>query len=624
MSKENKVEMTAQSIWNEHKNAIDFKSKLGENGLFEQTKKNERFYIGDQWLGSTTKSKLPLIIINFVKRIGEYKLSQILANPLTANFSAEGINSFVGKNADGETQTLDSENQVLGDLQNGDNTSFNELDTEEQINMTMAVLTDYFKTSSERLKLDMSAANAAKNAYICGTGAIYTYWDPNIKTGLFADTDKTTAITGDIMIEILDAVSQIEFENPTEKDINKQDYIIISKKITVAEAKRIAKANGLSDEDINKIKSDNNSDDISYERDEDSSDSVERVTVLTKIYKEWSDDGKDYTLFAVQSTEQVIIREPWDTALQHYPVALFRWEDREKCIYGDSEVTSLIPNQIAVNRMSTAAVWSSMLNGMPIMCVDRTMVHGTVTNQPGQILEFNGQSGAFRNAVGYITPPPPSTALTSNVSDIINNTLQHAGANDAALGNLNPNNATAVIALREAATAPMQLLKNRYYQFIEDIARIWAEMLVNNYGNRSLKVEDKNGNWYLPFDSENFKNLVVSVRVDVGASTIWSTAQAQQILDNWLGNGLIKFDQYLERLPSGLVTDIAGLLKDVKEQQAQAERLQQEQLAQSQSVDNLQLGDIYNDLTPEEKAKLDSMTLEEQQALSDNAKAEME
>lgn len=624
MSKEQKVEMTAQSIWNEHKNSIDFKSKLGENGLFEQTKKNERFYIGDQWLGSTTKSKLPLIIINTIKRIGEYKLSQILANPLTANFSAEGINSFVGKNADGETQMLSSENQVLGDLQNGDDTSFNELDTEEQINMTMSVLTDYFKTSSERLKLDMSAANAAKNAYISGTGAIYTYWDANVKTGLFADTDKTTAITGDIMIEILDAISQLDFENPTEKDINKQDYIIISKKITVAEAKRIAKQNGLSDEDINKIKSDNNSDDISYERDEDSNDSVERVTVLTKIYKEWSDDGKDYTLFAVQSTEQVIIREPWDTTLQHYPVALFRWEDREKCIFGDSEVTSLIPNQIAVNRMSTAAVWSSMLNGMPIMCVDRTLVHGTVTNQPGQILEFNGQSGAFHNAVGYITPPPPSTALTSNVADIINNTLQHSGANDAALGNLNPNNATAVIALREAATAPMQLLKNRYYQFIEDIARIWAEMLINNYGERSLKVADKNGNWYLPFDSENFKNLVVSVRVDVGASTIWSTAQAQQILDNWLGNGFIQFDQYLERLPSGLVTDIAGLLKDIKEQQAQAERLQQEQLERSQSADNLQLGDVYNDLTPEEKEKLDSMTLEEQQELSDNAKAEME
>ena len=101
----NKIEMTAKSIWDEHKNSNDYKATLGEKGLFEQTERNERFYVGDQWLKNSTKSNLPLIVINFIKRIGEYKLSQLLSNPLTACFSAEGIPSY---NTDKQQENADN------------------------------------------------------------------------------------------------------------------------------------------------------------------------------------------------------------------------------------------------------------------------------------------------------------------------------------------------------------------------------------------------------------------------------------------------------------------------------------------------------------------------------------
>lgn len=611
----NKIKVSALEIATQRKKSIDYKSGLGVGGssLYDQIRKNERFFIGDQWLGSQTKSNLPLINYNLIHRIGEYKLSQILSNPLTASFCAEGVPSFMLDKKTKEQKT------VIDELKSGNDEAFSLLPTDDKINITFNALSDYYDATSERLKLNMKYGQAAKDAYVSGTGALYFYFDENEQTGLFADSNKTQKINGDIAVEVLSAVEQLDFENPAETDINKQDYIIISKKITVAQAKRIAKQNGISKEDIEKIKAESSSSEYAHERDENANDAVERVTVMTKMYKEYSEDCKSYSIWAVQCTEQVIIKKEWDTKMTRYPIAVFQWEERGRCIYGDSEITTLIPNQIAVNRMVTASVWSAMLTGMPIMLVDRSKVIGEINNQPGQILEFNG-AGDIGNSVTYLQPPTFSSALMSTSADIINNTLSAAGANDAALGELRSDNATAIIALREAATAPMQMLKNRYYQFVEDCVRILADLWINFYGTRKLKISDKQGNWYLPFESETYKNLVVSVKIDVGASTIWSQAQAQQILDSLFTGGHIDFIQYLERLSKGLITDIQGLIDDFKDKQAQALAQQEARAQQNDEIDNFNADDFYNDLPLEEREAFDNMTYEEQQALIESAK----
>ncbi len=606
---------TAAKIASQRKKSIDFKNGLGTGGigLYEQTKKNERFFVGDQWLGTTTKSKLPLVNYNVIHRIGEYKLAQILSNPLTASFCAEGIPSFMTQ----PKQQLSKD--IVEQLQQGNSDDFAELDENDKINITFTALSDYYNATSERLKLNMKYAECARNAYISGTGALYFYWDENINTGLFSGSDKAEKIMGDVQVEVLSAEEQLDFENPAETDINQQDFIIISKKVTVAEAKRIAKANGVSKENIEKIKADGASEQYAYERDEKVDDVVERVTIMTKLFKEYSEDSKTFSIFAVQCTEKVIIRPEWDTRLKRYPIALFQWEQRGRCIFGDSEITTLIPNQVAVNRMITASVWSAMLTGMPILIVDENIVSGEISNEPGQVWRVNGE-GDLKNAATYLNPPSFSSALMNTSSDIISNTMSNAGANDAALGELRSDNATAIIALREAATAPMQTLKNRYYQFVEDAVRILADIWITFYGTRKLKISDKQGNWYLPFDSENFKDLVVSVRIDVGASTIWSQAQAQQILDSMRISKEIDFIQYLERIPKGLITDVQGLIDDYKKKQAEALQQQQAALAKQNSIENLGTDDFYNQLTPEERKIFDSKSYKEQQEIIAAAK----
>lgn len=110
---------------------------------------------------------------------------------------------------------------------------------------------------------------------------------------------------------------------------------------------------------------------------------------------------------------------------------------------------------------------------------------------------------------------------------------------------------SAIVAVREAATMPMQTVQNRFYSFVEDVARVWADMWAAMYGKRPLKIEDENGVWYMPFDGEKLRDLLIAVRIDVGASTMWSEIQSVKTLDNLFERQIITPLQYLERLPKG-------------------------------------------------------------------------
>ncbi len=92
---------------------------------------------------------------------------------------------------------------------------------------------------------------------------------------------------------------------------------------------------------------------------------------------------------------------------------------------------------------------------------------------------------------------------------------------------------------------PMQSVQNRFYSFIEDVARVWADMWVSMYGKRQLKIEDEKRIWYLPFDGQKYRDLLISTKIDVGASTMWSEIQSVKTLDNLLASQIITPRQYL-------------------------------------------------------------------------------
>ncbi len=533
-------------VFAQFKTAREHKELIGEKGLYEQTRVNERFYAGDQWHGAKCGSDRPLVRHNVIKRIGEYKMASITASPVSVSFSADGVPNTI---------ELKKGIDYLRRCCAAGNPSLN-LSQEEETALVMSALGDYYRVTEERLHYSDVRYQALLNAYISGTGLIYTYWDSECATGLYADAQHKYPIKGDIACEVLD-VENVYFGDPSVNDVQKQPYIIISQRKDVEKLQAEARRYGRPQKEIEDIAAEAGGDGV-------------KATVLTKMWKEESENG--VTVKAVRVAGGATVRPVWDMQVRLYPIAKFNWQNRKNSVYGDSEITYLIPNQIAINRMLTANVWAVMTMGMPIMTVNGDIVKTPVTNDPGQIIRVFGSPEETAQAIKYVTPPSFSPNFESNISSLISNTLTQSGANDAALGDISPNNTSAIIAVREAALMPMDTVRNRFYMFCEDVARIWSEFWVSLYGPRSLKISDEQGIWYLPFDGSKYRQLLISARVDVGAGSLWSESQTIKTLDNLLNKGAITLKQYLKRLPDGVISDVSGLVKEIDDAPMEIER----------------------------------------------------
>lgn len=528
-------------IFKEYQAAVDFKASIGSKGLYEQNKINERFYVGDQWYGARCGSERPLVRHNIIKRIGEFKMSQIMASPISVTYSADGVPYTEAHRK--------SVREVRKQLSESPDFSFSGTPDPSEINVVMSAFSDYHRATAERVRFGTLLARALKNAYISGNGVIYTYWNSEINTGLYGGS---APIKGDIDCEVLN-IENVAFGDPHEELVERQPYIILSSRREVSSVRREAERAGMSGETISQIAPDGDDG---------------KVLVLTKLYKEYKTAGS-YKIKCVKVTKNATVREPFSTGLNLYPLAIFRFEERDGRAYGESEITHLIPNQIAINRMITANVWGSMTMGMPMMVVNGDTVTGEITNDPGQIIKIYGSNEDVAGAVKFVTPPDFSSDFTDSVNSLIDNTLTQSGANAAALGDSDPDNASAIVTLRNAAIMPLSLSKTRFYAFVEQISRIWADFWVTQYGNRKIKVSDENGVWYLPFCSERYKGLYLNARVDVGADNSYTASEQINTLSTLFEKGIIDRRQYLKRLPEGCVPDISGLLGELQDEEVE-------------------------------------------------------
>lgn len=594
-----KITTEPKSVFREYTQGSNYKAGIGAKGLFEQSKINERFYVGDQWYGARCGNDRPLVRRNIIKRIADYKLSSIAAAPIAVNYSAEGV----AANTVAEQEYKQQYDAVVSGQ-----ADFSGETNELEISMIMDFLTSYGNSTIERLRFQALSTEALKNAYISGTGILYTYWNELTDTGLYADDAKTTAIKGDIACEVLD-VENVVFGDPNNADVQSQPYIIISQRRDFEDVRREAKRNRIAADRIEEIKPDGMGNQYvsAGTRGEKEPTDSRRVTVYTKFYKEWDDEGKTYKVMCLKCTENALVRRPFNTGISLYPLSVMRWDSRRSCAYGDSEITYLVPNQIAINRALSAQVWSLMLNGMPVMVVNGDIVDN-VTNDPGQIIKVYGGAEEVTSAIRYVNPPSFAGQMITSVNDLAANTLSDSGANDAALGNIRPDNAAAIIQMREAALQPMQLKQNLYYAFIEDTMRIWSEFWLKLYGDRKLKIDTPKGVAYVPFHAGRYEKLLINARVDVGASTLWSQSVVVSTLDALLSAQIITPEQYLERMPENIIPNKTGLLSEIKEartaQQEFEEGTSDEAILQMFAQQQPELYAQYQQLPPEQQREL--------------------
>lgn len=103
------------------------------------------------------------------------------------------------------------------------------------------------------------------------------------------------------------------------------------------------------------------------------------------------------------------------------------------------------------------------------------------------------------------------------------------------------------------------------------------EFVAEYYGERRIKIEEGGYQEFSYFDFAQFKDLNMSLTVEVGAASYWDELTQVQTLDNLMTQQIIPDAlTYLEMVPDGYVKNKQKIIDRIKElEQKQAEQPQE-------------------------------------------------
>jgi hypothetical protein len=142
------------------------------------------------------------------------------------------------------------------------------------------------------------------------------------------------------------------------------------------------------------------------------------------------------------------------------------------------------------------------------------------------------------------------------------------GANDALLGDINPEQASgaAISVTARQSGVPLDNPKSNLVELIEDIANIYSDMMGAYFGTRPVVTDVPTlGKQVVDFDFSKVRSLQFTTTADVGATSYYSQIATQAKLDNMLAGGFIEFIDYLEMMDESEIPGKDKLIAKLKE-----------------------------------------------------------
>ena len=530
--------------WMQYQIGIGHKNSLE---LYKTVDKNERFYTKRHWEGVRTNG-LPAAVLPYAKRIVDFKVAMVTSDRVSMTFTPQGVS--------------DDANDELSLLQR----------------KIAAQLTDYARTVAENTKFDEMNSNGLLDAAISGDMVSFWFWDETIDAG--------NGIMGDINGHLVDNVN-VFLGDVNTPEINNvygpvQPYIIIAFRKNVKEVRdefrMEAEKRGMSEDEIEaeieNITPDNETGNqagdrakIELNEDEESG----KCIVLLKMWREYR-DGK-WHIMARRSTQYVVIRDTWDTGLHRYPVAWMNWDIRYGSCHGEAEMTSLIQNQVIIDKLASMIALWIYRHGFTRMIYDKSRIT-SISNDITQAIAVNdaASAGGVGAVAQYMQPAQLSAAVQSFFTMFITLTKEAAGANESILGEAAPTNTSAIIVNSKNAAVPLNNIKQRFYRYIEDVGLIWLDFWMSKYtqyNGRQIEITRDGVKQVITLDTETLKNMRLKLRIDVSPSSPFDEAAQQQTLDNLLAQQHITFVEWLERVKKGIIPDKEGLIEARTGEEAQ-------------------------------------------------------
>lgn len=511
---------------------IDYEKGKNYNNtlnLFNKTDRAYKFYHGIQWEGADLGDIQP-ITLNVIKPIVKLKVGVVKTNQYQVVFNPN------------IWSTLDE---------------YNRLETICQS------LNRYVNKIWELEQVKSKTDEALKDSCICSEGVIHSYEE-----------------NGEVKLELVDKVN-IFYGNENDDSIQDQPYIIISYRRTVDSVREEARANGISKEKVNSIVSDQE-----YFEQSSKEKRINEVSpmclVLLKYYK------KNGTVWIKKCTRTVTIKEDADTKLALYPVAHMLWERVKGYARGIGEVEQQIPNQIEINKTATRRSIAVKIGAYPKLVANTEFViNPDALDEVGTTIELEKvPANNISSVIGYLNPATMSGDAFNLQQDLIDKTQSLAGAGDIVTGNVDPTKASgkAILAAVQQAEQPLNEYLNSFKTFLEDIARIWFNML-QVYSVKGIQVTEENQDpitgqitekpYIISYDELNA--LKPNIKIDITPKAPYDKLVQEQSMENLLTGGFITFDEYVNSLDDDSMINkpkLEKLLKDRKEKQQQIQDIQ--------------------------------------------------
>jgi hypothetical protein len=489
-------EIKETTIWNLYEKGRNYHRLTG---IYRDTDKNYRMYNGDQWGGAKLGDVEP-VQKNFIKPIVKYKVGVVHDNLYAINYSS----------------------------MNFENKEFR-----QQAEKICEMLNKKAARIWEKDKMDFKGRRITKDAAINDEGIIYANYDSENQTPLNEIIKK----------------NDVYYGNENDDDIQSQPYILIRKRMPVSNAIEMALAEGLSEDKVDMIIGDNDNFEESGEAAKDELDDM--VTVVTKMYK------KDGTVHFSMATRWVVIKEDKNSGLTYYPIAHFNWEEKEGSARGEGEVRFLTPNQIEVNKTEMRRVLTVKFQAYPQRIYNgEKIANPSALNTVGGNIRVKGGMSVddVTKVVGTLQPAQMSPDVKQLQDDLIQVTRDLAGAGDIATGQVNPEDASgrAILAVQQASQSPMTEQKESYKNFIEDLAKIWLDMIIV-YSEDGIKLEEEvqdpmTGEMAIQLvdvPQTSLRELQATVKVDITPKGAFDKFAQESSIENMFAQGMFN----AQRLP---------------------------------------------------------------------------
>jgi hypothetical protein len=262
-----------------------------------------------------------------------------------------------------------------------------------------------------------------------------------------------------------------------------------------------------------------------------------------------------------KSTRECSIRRG-RTDCRLYPIAYFNWTPVKNRFHGDSPISYLIPNQKYINRAYAMAMKHMTDTAFSKVIYDKSKIPEW-SNAVGEAIAAVG--GNISDAVTVIGTGEMQNGYMELIDSAVELTKELMGATESALGNTEASNTSAILALQETSRIPLEQVRCAYYRCVEEMANIWADMMCAYYpSDRLIPCATPNGDKISQIDFSRLKKSFLCARVDVSEVTRYSAASAQAMLDKLLDGGHISSEEYIKRLPAGVVTDRQALIESLR------------------------------------------------------------